>query len=283
LNQAGLLIEFPHEIASAGGQLAMALLRKLTANEKRTIGHWGMELVVVIAGVLIALGLQEWAQRKQALQNMNTAEDAIHDEVRAALTSLVWREAISKCHLERANLIKQGLTGASDRWPGLDESALTAQNPGGRFSAPLVIPSTYTRPADNFTTSAWTSALATGALAPMDRKRFGRLVAIYDHLQLLIRTREIEDRAAAKLSVLAFPMELTPEIRMELTSALYDIDRARFTFAAFGPQILADEMRGMGWSDKAEVNRWMIEDEADDRKNGLIWRPCVAAPRNPFK
>jgi hypothetical protein len=65
----------------------MALLRRLTSDEKRTVGHWVMELLVVVTGVLIALWLQEWSQRRQALQNMNTAEDAIHDEVsRSELT-----------------------------------------------------------------------------------------------------------------------------------------------------------------------------------------------------
>jgi hypothetical protein len=144
----------------------MALLRKLTADERRTIGHWAMELLVVVAGVLIALWLQEWAQRRQALRNMRAAEDPIHDEVRTALTSLIWREAISRCHFDRANLLKEGLTGVNDRWPGLDENALVARKPGGRFSAPTVVPSVYTRPSDNITTSAWTSALATGTLAP---------------------------------------------------------------------------------------------------------------------
>ncbi len=36
----------------------MALLRKLTAGEKCTVGHWAMEFVVVTAGVLIASWLQ---------------------------------------------------------------------------------------------------------------------------------------------------------------------------------------------------------------------------------
>ena len=30
----------------------MALLRKLTGDERRTIAHWAMELIVVVAGVL---------------------------------------------------------------------------------------------------------------------------------------------------------------------------------------------------------------------------------------
>ena len=129
----------------------MALLRKLTEGQKRTISHWAMELVIVVAGVMIALWLQEWVQRRQALQTMRSAQDAVHDEVRSALESLVWREAIRKCHFDRANILKDGLTGASDRWPGLNENALIAKKPGGRFDSPTVVPSVYIRPVDNFT------------------------------------------------------------------------------------------------------------------------------------
>ena len=44
----------------------------------------------------------------------------------------------------------------------------------------------------------------------------------------------------------------------------------------------AEQMRALGWNDKAEVDRWIREDAADDRKNGLVWRPCVVQPKNPF-
>ena len=264
------------------GDRAMPLLRQLTADERRSFGHWVMEFLVVVAGVLIALWLQELVEQRRELAAMHSAEDAIHDEVRATLESLVWREAVSRCHLDRANLLKAGLTGSSDQWPGLDENALTATSPGGRFAAPLVVPSVYNRPVDIFTDSAWNSALATGALASMDRERFGKLVAIYDQIHLLQRTRELEDHAATKITALAFPTRLTPEIRTELIQALYDLDRTRFTFSVWGPSVFAEQMRALGWSDKAEVDRWIEEDAADDRKNGLVWRPCVAKPRNPF-
>jgi hypothetical protein len=260
----------------------MPLLRRLTADQKRSFGHWAMELIVVVAGVLIALWLQQWAEQRRARQNLLAAEEAIHDEVRGALTSLIWREAISQCHLDRANRIKAGLTGGSERWPGLNENTLLARQPGGRFATLLVVPSVYQRPVDTFTVSAWNSALATGALEPMERKRFGRLVAVYDQIQLLRETREREDRAAARLTALAFPMQLTPQIRFELLQALYDIDRSRFTFSAFGVRPFVEQMRRLGWNDKVEIDRWIAEDSADDRKNGFVWRPCVARPKNPF-
>lgn len=260
----------------------MALLRQLSVEQKRNVGHWAMELVIVVAGVLIAMWLQQWVEQRRALATMHSAEDAIHDEVRGTLESLIWREAIRQCHLDRAKELKVALTSGSDDWGGLDAGTLTVTNPSGRFAAPLVFPSIYTRPVDTFTDSAWTSALSTGALASMDRKRFGKLVSIYDQIHLLQRIAEREDSGASKLSAMAFPMRLTPQLRNEMLQGLYDLDRTRFMFSVWGPENLAGQMRELGWNDRAEIDRWIADDAAEDRKNGLVWRPCVAKRKNPF-
>src|SRR4029078_1419859 len=185
----------------------MALLGKLTSDERRTIGHWAMELVVVVAGVLIALWLQAWAEHRRAIQDMIVAEDAIHDEVRAALTTLIWREAISQCHVERAQLLKAMLLNGSSRWPGITKNALI-DNLNEASGVQTVVPGVYQRPYDILSSAAWNSALTTGALAPMDRKRFDKLVALYSQMEYLNANREREDRAAAKLSALGAPHRL---------------------------------------------------------------------------
>ena len=259
----------------------MALIRKLTPEERRTFGHWAMELVVVVAGVLIALWLQEWAQRRQELQNMHAAEDAIHDEVTETLMSLIWREAISQCHRERAELLKSKLLSGGPQWPGLQENAVTSamgKLPGS------VTPSVYQRPVDTFTNSAWTSALSTGALAPMDRKRFAQLIALYDQIDLLRRTRDIEDQAAARLSPLGYPLTLTPELRAEMLRGIYDIDRTRFVFSFQGsPAGFGSLMRPLGWNDAADIDQRIAQSERDIAARGLKFRPCVAKQKNPFR
>ena len=75
----------------------MALLRQLSVEQKRNVGHWAMELVIVVVGVLIAMWLQQWVEHQRDLATMHSAEDAIHDEVRATLESLLVREAIRQC------------------------------------------------------------------------------------------------------------------------------------------------------------------------------------------
>jgi len=257
----------------------MALLRKLTSDQRRTIGHWAMELVVVVAGVLIALWLQALAEHRRAVHDMTAAEDAIHDELRAALTSLIWREAISQCHVDRAQLLKSMLLKGNDRRPGITENALI-RNLSEASGVQSVVSGVYQRPYDILSTAAWNSALTTGSLAPMDRKRFDKLVALYTQIEYLNANRDREDHAAATLSALSLPQQLTPDTRTRMFQALYEVDASRFMFSFQGARPFAEAMRDLGWNDRAEVDRWIAEDRAANAK--AHWRPCVHDYKNPF-
>ena len=206
----------------------MALLRKLTGEQRRSVAHWTMELLIVVAGVLIALWLQQLGERRRAVADMKAAEEAIHDEARATLIALIWREAISKCHFERAELLRNMLLKSGDRWPGLNENVISQSSIHDVTGVRTAVPSVYQRPGDAYTMAAWSSALATGALAPMDSERFAKLVQLYDQVQLLGEARASEDDAAATLSALAFPQQITPETRTRMLQAIYEIDRSRF-------------------------------------------------------
>src|SRR3954470_12461692 len=89
------------------------MLRRLSADQKRSVAHWIMEFVIVVAGVMLALWLQQWDQRRRARAEMQAAEESIHDEIREALKSLIWRKAISKCHQDRIELLQAGLLRSS--------------------------------------------------------------------------------------------------------------------------------------------------------------------------
>lgn len=257
----------------------MLMMRWISADQKKSVRHWAMEFVIVVAGVLLALWLQQWGERQRALADMRSAEEAIHDEIRTTLESLMWRKAISQCHIDRQKLLISMLQSGGDSWPGLQEGALALRTGGPS----IVIQSVYTRPLDSFNNAAWTSALATGALAPMDPERFGELVSIYEFIEVLRRTAADETNAAADLSPLAFPLRLTPELRAQMIEAVYRTDRARFTFGMVSPGDFASRMRGLGWDDTDEIDRAIKEDSAEAKAAGFVFRPCVAKMENPFR
>lgn len=256
------------------------MLRRLTAEQKRNVAHWAMEFFVVVFGVLIALWLQQWMERRREIAEMQAAENAIRDEVTEALMSLIWREAIGGCHYDRVELLQSRLLSGGLQWVGVNENTISLNL--GKIPG-TVAPSVYQRPVDTFTNSAWTSALATGALAPMDRERFARLVTLYDQIELLRRIRENEDDAAARLAPLGNSIQLTPDLRAAMLQAVYQVDRARFVFGFQGsPAEFAELMRPLGWDDAAEIDRQIAEDESEAQKRGLKFRPCVAKQKNPF-
>lgn len=260
----------------------MALLRRLTGNQKRTVAHWAMELVIVVAGVLIALWVQEWAEGRRAARDMAAAEAAIHEEVRYNLTTLIWREAIAQCHLERAQLLKSMLLAGNSRWPGITDDTLLRNKLSDATGIQTIVSGVYQRPYDDISTSAWESALATGAFAPMERKRFGQLVALYNQFDFLKLNRDKEDAAAAVLSALSLPQALTPDTRTRMIEALYRVDTSRFMFRLNGSDSVAQQMKQLGWNDRLEVDRYIAEGREEDIRRRAQWRTCVRPERNPF-
>lgn len=257
----------------------MLVIRRLTEGEKRSVRHWAMEFVVVVAGVLLALWLQDWWERRRARSELAAAEEAIHDEVLTALKALNWRRAISKCHTERLALVKSMLLNDDDHWPGIKADALTI-----RSRVPeSVFPGIFSRPVDSLTTAAWSSALTSGALAPMDRDRLAKLVRIYDQIEAWRHARDDENEAVAVLAPLSFPITLTPELRAQFLDSLYRLDRARFAFAFPSAPELAAAMRELGWDDTEQMDRAIREDVAETNSLGFVWRSCVAKPQNPFR
>jgi hypothetical protein len=168
-----------------------------------------------------------------------------------------------------------------NHWPGLDENALLRNSLTEATGIPKVVPGIYQRPSDNLSMAAWNSALTTGALAPIDKERFAKLTAFYDQIQFLISNGERENRAVATLSALGLPQELTPETRTQMLAALSELDNSRFVFN-LNTEEFVESMRRLGWNDRAEVDRWIREDEAEDRRLGTQWRPCRKRVRNPF-
>lgn len=57
------------------------MLRKLSEGQRRNVAHWGMEFVVVVAGVLLALWLQEWVAGRSAAAKHHELMERLFEEI----------------------------------------------------------------------------------------------------------------------------------------------------------------------------------------------------------
>ncbi len=258
----------------------MVAMRRLGKKEARNLRHWAMELVVVVVGVLIALGLQQWAERRARLAELASAEEAIHREVLANLVFLVGRESISQCLSDRAHLVHNGMGQGDDRWPGIKGSAVITDF---EKVGPDTIGGIYNVQGEEPSTNAWDSALASGVLRAMDRERFDKLVAIYADINKLRSSLADEQLAIRTLSSLANPIHLTPEIRNQMHQAVWQVEQARWIFSQYaGPEYFAGRMEELGWNDFAEIEKYREQSEKDTKVVGVTLRPCVKPMANPF-
>ena len=170
----------------------MIRLRPLRAREKRNLRHWAMELVVVVAGVLLALWAAEWAQDREQRKSDAEAIAAMRAEVRYNLLVLsIWR-AHSACYGEQLAYIGDLLDRSGSQWPGIRRNAVLKD----RAFDPL-LPDIYTTFGGVIQLDAWNAAVQTGAINRLDPGEQGTLtssaitaLSYFDRMQRVMEARD---------------------------------------------------------------------------------------------
>lgn len=258
------------------------MLRRLSNNHKRTIAHWVMEFVVVVAGVLLALWLQERVSEANDDQRMRAAEAAIRSELDDNLMILIAHTAVDRCLsdrlLEVEDRIRSGshaapITGHPLMLPRVGKAPMTSKK------VDLVYVFFDVRVQD----TAWNSAIASGALSRMDRKRFNELGSIYSEYRMIDSALASDIDAGSTLQVLAYGTDLTPDLRARLIGALNLASRNRqFLSHATTPSYVAGQMRDLGWNDETAINSRIDDFIKSMHGFGFYLRPCARSFANPF-
>jgi hypothetical protein len=84
------------------------MLRRLNAEQQRSVRHWAMEFVVVVAGVLLALLLQQVVETMQTHQRIKETRAALDVELSRNLAAFEWRVNQRGCLRSRVDEL--------DRW-----------------------------------------------------------------------------------------------------------------------------------------------------------------------
>lgn len=258
------------------------MLRKLSDGQRRTFAHWTMEFVVVVAGVLLALWLQERVSRANDAQRLRAAESAIHSELDDNLMILIAHAAVDRCLSDRLSEIEDRISSSTHAVPITGHPLMlprTVKLNGGGTPVGVVYVFFDMRVQD----TAWNSAMASGALSQMERERFNQLGTIYSEYRMIDSALVANIDAGNNLQVLAYGTKLTPELRARLISAMNVASRNRqFLSNSTTPSFIAGQMRDLGWNDKEPIDSRINDFTKSMHGFGFYLRPCAKSFANPF-
>lgn len=260
------------------------MLRKLSDGQKRNVAHWAMEFVVVVAGVLIALWLQEILTQANQKAEARKTEAAIRAELNENLMGLVAFESVDDCRRDRLREIDQRLRSGNATLPILRHYLMEVDNQARISNAQRQM--VYGGLGENLSNTAWQSANVNGAASVLEPERYRAIAALYASFALVQQTVETDRDASAKLQLLAYGTPLTPEIRARLIEAHTVATRNWVSFHDFGERLtskgVAEAMKALGWNDKRRMDELIQRTEKEIESFPFKLKPCAKPLKNPF-
>jgi hypothetical protein len=253
------------------------MLRKLSEGQRRTIGHWAMEFIVVVVGVLLALWLQQLVTTANKRSDAKAAEAAIRDELDRNLLVLVLQDAVADCRRERLDEIQRRLESGAPAAPILSHPFITVSQPPKH-------PAVYGFFSVDVTDTAWRGAISNGSVSGMEPERFGSIADIYATFDSVGKALQSDDDAAYSLQVLSYDVPLTPELRGSLIRA-YSTAHSNLGFLTNSApaHALADQMGALGWNDRRHLDLLISAAKRDMSGFGFKFKPCAKPLVNPFQ
>jgi hypothetical protein len=177
------------------------------------------EIAIIVVGVLIALGLDQYVQARQWRQQVEQAQTAFQGELAQGAQDAYERLVIQPCLQGRIRELAEQLNQDNVRWKALPLklSAKYYRN---------VLPVVYRPPYRTVFMDAWRNALADQTLNHLSAERSAQLSGLYKAREEFGRLQEQELEAAGRLTPLAFDRPLDAEGRREMLGVLAEIDRS---------------------------------------------------------
>ena len=165
----------------------------------------GWELGIVTAGVLIALGAQQWAENRSWNAKVAQSRQAITEELHKHSTYAVEWRVVQPCIDAQLDRLRQIVVASGDRLDKVDahrDDILTS------FVVRL--------PAKDYVDGSWQAAIADGVAPRLDPEVRSLLIDHYAAISELETNTAQSTVMERGLIPLAQPLELTPDVRFTL-------------------------------------------------------------------
>jgi len=252
--------------------------RHLSEDTKKNLRHWGMELIVVVVGVLLALWAQAWFENRSDQLRVAEATQAIRDEVAYDVAVVEVLDALGACHDEQSQFIRRLLLDRDGAWSGIRRRAVRA-NPedGEQYS------SFYEGTLMQIRNEAWRAALESGAAEKMDDEIAQRFRSAFLSFEAVSEYKGRIHEARSRLLALTYPVRLSDDARLDALTEVGEID---FRNAAIRRSAIYQREEFAAFDfDERELR---LIDKALDGWGEVVasWgelRPCYVPPRNPMR
>lgn len=215
----------------------MIRLRPLRPREQRNLRHWGMELVIVVVGVLIALWAQEWAEGRAQAERQAKAMEALAREIRVTQIMASRPTIIDTCLVTQIETLKQLLSRDESDWPGIVVKGSTGF--GQVMGSPILYPTNL------YSVAAYERARETGAIEDLPPDKAFAYEEIFYILRALDEDNREISRIISALRPLSIARPLGSSERTEMLQHLARFDRLRFT-SLIRSAVLAEEAGAVG-------------------------------------
>jgi hypothetical protein len=219
------------------------------------------EIAIIVAGVLIALGLDQYVEARHWRQQVKQAETAFRNELGVGAQDAYERLVIQPCLQGRIKELAEQLNRDEPLWKALPLklNAKYYRN---------VLPVVYRPPYTAVFNDAWRNALADQTLNHIPSEHAAQLSALYKSKEEFGRVQDQELAAASRLTPLAYDRPLDTNGRREMLGVLAEVDRSNTLLI----RLSEDTLRGLkqfgikfGKKDVAAMREGVLEVQRDYR------------------
>lgn len=205
------------------------------------------ELAIVTAGVLVALGVQQWADERSWRAKVTQSQSAIRDELAKHYSwSVEWR-VVAPCVLRQIDVLQGRIEQSGER---LEPSPVYSDDAIGLFVLRL--------PSKDYADGAWQAAISDGAAPRFDPDVRSELIDHYKQAESVqVGGIQITD-AFTSLQSLKRAIPLDPMVRYTLLNQLDNL-RGRVDFMDLQAGQLIDHIQEVGMMPEAAGARRDVE------------------------
>lgn len=196
------------------------------------------EVGVIVLGVVIALGAQQFVETLQWREEVRRTEDALTIEIAESVLHASERQMVNRCLHDRLIHLIGKVSSTNGPWDGdpmpLEQTALGV----------ATVPASYRTPNRPWNDNVWEAAQNGGVFVHMPRDRVAAFSNIYAIMEGLRHVNEFEHQVFPQLLYLSFDTQLDPAARQQALAALGRLDWLNGTILFDGKRLI-DEVQAL--------------------------------------